>query len=148
VTQEGGIKVFGRSDATLNPGGVRIGTAEIYRVVESHEAVADALAVGRDDGAGDVQVLLFVKLKYQVKLTSELAKDLRSLIRKNLTPRHVPSHLCAVADIPYTRSGKKVELAITGIFAGREPQNIGALVNPDCLAEYSTLARSFPNGFA
>ncbi len=148
MTPEGGIKVFGRSDATLNPGGVRIGTAEIYRVVEAHELVADALAIGRDDGAGDVQVLLFVKLKNQVKMTEQLAKELRTLIRKNLTPRHVPSYLCAVADIPYTRSGKKVELAVTGIFAGKEPKNVGALINPESLSEYSTSARTFPDGFA
>ncbi len=136
LTPEGGVIVFGRSDSTLNPGGVRIGTAEIYRVVEAIPGVIDSLAVSRPI-VGDVEVMLFVKLSAPADAIDEL---IRKEIRKKLSPRHVPARIFVVTDIPYTRSGKKVEMAIAAIFAGRHVSNAGALSNPDCLEEYRKIA--------
>lgn len=131
------VTVFGRSDATLNPGGVRIGTAEIYRQTETLSFIADSLCVGRPN-AGDVDVLLFVKLKNNEALTNERKKLIKELIKKNTTPRHVPREIFVVTDIPYTRSGKKVELAVTKILSGKPVNNVEALLNPECLREYET----------
>ncbi len=135
ITESGGIVVHGRSDATLNPGGVRIGTAEIYRQTESLDWIEDALCVGKQDD-GDVEVVLFVKLKEDEELTNSRIDEIRSLIKKETTPRHVPAHIFSVSDIPYTRSGKKMELAITRILADKPLTNIEAVANPDCLAQY------------
>lgn len=135
VTPQGGVIVYGRSDATLNPGGVRIGTAEIYRQTESLPFILDSLCVGRMT-SGEVDVILFVKLKALEELTLERKKMIKELIKKNTTPRHVPKEIHVVQDIPYTRSGKKVELAVTKILAGRAVTNSEALSNPECLSEY------------
>ncbi len=135
ITEQGGVKVFGRSDATLNPGGVRIGTAEIYRQTEQLPWIGDSLCVGREVD-GDVEVVLFVKLAAGKSLTEDHLKEVKSVIRSNTTPRHVPRHVWAVTDIPYTRSGKKMELAVTRILAKRKLQNIEAVANPECLKEY------------
>ncbi len=135
ITESGGIVVHGRSDATLNPGGVRIGTAEIYRQTESLDWIEDALCVGRQED-GDVEVVLFVKLKEKEELTNARIDEIKSLIKKETTPRHVPAHIFAVSDIPYTRSGKKMELAITRILAEKPLTNIEAVANPDCLEQY------------
>ncbi len=135
VTNRGGVIVYGRSDATLNPGGVRIGTAEIYRQTEQLNWIEDSLCVGRQV-EGDVEVVLFVKLASGEKLSEERIKEVKNHIRSNTTPRHMPRHVWAVSDIPYTRSGKKMELAINRILARRELQNIEAVSNPDCLKEY------------
>jgi acetoacetyl-CoA synthetase len=135
ITERGGVLVHGRSDATLNPGGVRIGTAEIYRQTETLSYIADSLCVGRNKD-GDVDVLLFVKLKEGESLTVERIDEIKKAIRKNTTPRHVPKEIHAVTDIPYTRSGKKVELAVARIVAGKALTNIEAIANPDCLSEY------------
>lgn len=135
ITERGGVKVFGRSDATLNPGGVRIGTAEIYRQTEQLPWIEDSLCVGRDN-EGDVEVVLFIKLVPGKELTEDHLKEVKSVIRSNTTPRHVPKYVWAVSDIPYTRSGKKMELAVTRILAKRALQNIEAVANPECLKEY------------
>jgi acetoacetyl-CoA synthetase len=135
ITSRGGVVVLGRSDATLNPGGVRIGTAEIYRQTETVNYILDAICVGRPID-GDVDIVLFLKLKPNEELTLERKKQLKELIRKNTTPRHVPREIYAVQDIPYTRSGKKVELAITKILANKEITNVEAIANPECLDEY------------
>lgn len=135
MTKHGGVIVYGRSDATLNPGGVRIGTAEIYRQTEVLPFILDSLCVGKNHN-GDVDVLLFVKLKPGEELTLERKKMIKEQIKKNTTPRHVPREIHVVADIPYTRSGKKVELAVARILAGKSVTNSEALSNPECLAEY------------
>lgn len=137
VTQRGGVKVFGRSDATLNPGGVRIGTAEIYRQTEQLPWIEDSLCVGKQV-EGDVDVVLFIKLAEGKELTPEHIQEVKKVIKEGTTPRHVPRHVYAVSDIPYTRSGKKMELAISRILAKRELQNIEAVANPECLEEYKS----------
>ncbi len=131
-TAHGGMIVHGRSDATLNPGGVRIGSAEIYRHVESLAEVDDSLVVGLP-WHGDVAVILFVKLAAGVEWSAEIASKIRSYIRQQLTPRHVPAQIFAVGDIPYTRSGKKVEIAAGEVLQGKTPKNLGALANPKAL---------------
>lgn len=132
LTSHGGIIVFGRSDATLNPGGVRIGTAEIYRQVESFDEVLEALVIGQDWG-NDVRVVLFVRLKDGVTLDDALIDAIRKRIRDNTTPRHVPVKVIAVTDIPRTRSGKITELAVRDVVHGRPIKNQEALANPEAL---------------
>jgi acetoacetyl-CoA synthetase len=138
ITEHGGVIIYGRSDATLNPGGVRIGTAEIYRQVESIPEIVDSLVVGQD-WDDDVRIVLFVKLREDTKLTEELVDRIKTTIRKNCTPRHVPAKCIEVADIPYTISGKKVELAVQNVVHGREVKNKDALANPDALDCYVDL---------
>lgn len=135
ITTHGGVIVYGRSDATLNPGGVRIGTAEIYRQTETLPFIMDSLCVGKNQN-GDVDVFLFVKLKPGEELTAERKKQIREQIKKNTTPRHVPREIHVVQDIPYTRSGKKVELAVSKIIHGKPVTNLEALANPESLKEY------------
>ena len=139
ISEGGGIRITGRSDATLNPGGVRIGTAEIYRVVEPLEAVADSVVIGQrwDD---DVRVVLFVKLADGHELSEELEQTIRSAIRSNCSPRHVPAKIVAVDDVPYTLSGKKVELAVRKIVHGESVANRDALKNPEALECFADLA--------
>ena len=135
ITEHGGVIVYGRSDATLNPGGVRIGTAEIYRQTEALTYIMDSLCVGRPV-EGDVDVILFVKLKAGEEMSLDRKKQIKDLIKKNTTPRHVPREIYVVSDIPYTRSGKKVELAVTRILSKKPVTNTEALINPDSLKEY------------
>ena len=137
ITNNGGVIVYGRSDATLNPGGVRIGTAEIYRQTETLSYIVDSLCVGKNNN-GDVDVVLFVKMKSGEELSSDRIKQIKALIKKNTTPRHVPRDIFVVQDIPYTRSGKKVELAVTRILAGKAITNSEAMTNPECLDEYQS----------
>ncbi len=134
----GGVIVYGRSDATLNPGGVRIGSSEIYRAVETRAEVLDSLVVGYQT-PGDEKVILFVKLKPGQAISAELEEGIRHAIRATATPRHVPARIFAVEDIPYTISGKKVELAVKKILAGEEPKNTDALANPASLEIYRKL---------
>ncbi len=132
VTDHGGIIIHGRSDATLNPGGVRIGTAEIYAVVETLSEIREAIAVGQS-WQDDVRVVLFVVLSDGAELTDDLIGTIRSNIRKGASPRHVPSKVIAVSDIPRTKSGKITELAVRDIIEGREVKNKEALANPEAL---------------
>lgn len=141
ITKEGGIIVYGRSDATLNPGGVRIGTAEIYRQVETFPEIQDSLAVSFAED-GDAEMLLFVKLGTERSLDQELVQSIKKRLKEQLSPRHVPSAIYQVPDIPYTRSGKKLELAVTRILEGRDIDNLSAVANPECLDAYQQLARS------
>jgi acetoacetyl-CoA synthetase len=131
-TEHEGIVIHGRSDATLNPGGVRIGTAEIYNQVEQMDEVSEALCIGQewDD---DVRVVLFVRLAPGVTLTDDLAKAIKTRIRTGASPRHVPAKIIAVGDIPRTKSGKIVELAVREIVHGRPVKNREALANPEAL---------------
>ncbi len=138
ITENGGVIIYGRSDATLNPGGVRIGTAEIYRQVENIPEVLDSLVVGQD-WDNDVRVVLFVKLREGVQLDDELLKRIKTMIRQNTTPRHVPGKIIAVQDIPYTISGKKVELAVRKVIHNQEVKNKDALANPGALDYFKDL---------
>ena len=132
-TEHGGAVIYGRSDATLNPGGVRIGTAEIYRQVETVAEVKDSLVVGRQI-EGDVEVVLLVVPAEGQALTDDLQKNLKTRIRQGASPRHVPKHIIQVPDIPYTRSGKKVELAVARLINGsNKADNRDALGNPEAL---------------
>jgi len=135
ITPHGGIIIYGRSDAVLNPGGVRIGTAEIYRQVESLDEVLESLVIGQD-WQGDVRVVLFVKLKDGLKLDEELIGRVKRRIRENTTPRHVPAKIVEVADIPRTKSGKIVELAVRDVVHGRQVKNLEALANPEALEHF------------
>ena len=137
IQERGTVIVYGRSDTTLNPGGVRIGTAEIYRQTESFPEIQDSLVVGIPKG-DDVIVSLFIKLAKQVEVES-LKTRLKARIRAELTPRHVPEQIHIVADIPYTRSGKKVELAVQSALLGLPIGNLDALANPEALDEYRGL---------
>ncbi|NWG31026.1 MAG: acetoacetate--CoA ligase [Rhodocyclaceae bacterium] len=131
-TVHGGFIIHGRSDATLNPGGVRIGTAEIYRQVEKLPEVLESIVIGQD-WDHDVRVVLFVKLKEGLTLDDDLVKRIKEQIRANTTPRHVPAKVLQVADIPRTKSGKIVELAVREVVHGRPVKNIEALANPEAL---------------
>jgi acetoacetyl-CoA synthetase len=139
ITPHGGMVIYGRSDAVLNPGGVRIGTAEIYRQVETLDEIIEALVIGQD-WEGDVRVVLFVKLKDGVSLSEELVSRLKKRIRDNTTPRHVPAKVLQVADIPRTKSGKIVELAVREVVHGRPVKNLEALANPEALAHFKNRA--------
>ncbi len=137
-TEHGGFIIYGRSDATLNPGGVRIGTAEIYRQVERIDDVLEAVAVGQE-WAGDTRIVLFVVLRDGVALDDALCERIRQRIRENCTPRHVPAKVLQVVDIPRTKSGKITELAIRDVINGHAIENIEALANPEALAFFADL---------
>ena len=134
----GGIVVYGRSDATLNPAGVRIGTAEIYRLVETLPEVEDSIVIGQP-WKGDARVVLFVKLSSGVSFSDELMVKIKKTIRSGATPRHVPAIIFPVEKIPYTISGKKVELAVLEVVQGRYPKNKEALADPTSLECYRNL---------
>lgn len=133
LTENAGMIIYGRSDAVLNPGGVRIGTAEIYRQVEQFDEVVESLVIGQS-WDNDIRVVLFVRMREGVQLNNELIEKIKSHIRTHATPRHVPARVVQVADIPRTRSGKIVELAVRKIVHGEAVDNIDALANPEALA--------------
>lgn len=138
ITKNDGIVVYGRSDATLNPGGVRIGTAEIYKVVEAQEEIADSLVVGKNIN-DDVKIILFVVLKEGFNFNNDLVQRLKSKIRSETTPRHVPYQIIQIKEVPYTISGKKVEIAVTKILNGEKVDNKEALANPKSLEQFYNL---------
>ncbi|HEY4646801.1 MAG TPA: acetoacetate--CoA ligase [Steroidobacteraceae bacterium] len=138
LTPRGGVIIYGRSDAVLNPGGVRIGTAEIYRQVEKLDEVLESLAIGQDWN-NDVRVVLFVRLRPGILLSDALKQKIRDTIRSNTTPRHVPALIIAVPDIPRTLSGKIVELAVRNVIHGRPVKNTDALANPQALDHFRNL---------
>jgi acetoacetyl-CoA synthetase len=138
VTESGGMIIHGRSDSTLNPGGVRIGTAEIYRLVERFPEIADSVAIGQH-WDGDERIILFVKLAEGEELSEELRERIRRTIRENATPRHVPARIIQVADIPYTINMKKVEVAVRNVVHGEPVKNLEALANPHSLELYRNL---------
>jgi acetoacetyl-CoA synthase len=142
ITEHDGLIIYGRSDATLNPGGVRIGTAEIYRQVEQLPEVVESIVVGQElkNGTpGDVRIVLFVKLAEGVTLTKDLIGRIRDQIRENTSPHHLPQKIIAVADIPRTISGKITELAVRDVIHGREVKNVDALANPEALELFRDL---------
>ena len=138
LTEHDGLVIYGRSDATLNPGGVRIGTAEIYRQVEKLPEIIESLVVGQD-WRSDVRVVLFVRLREGVVLDDNLREKIRAAIRDETTPRHVPAKIIAVTDIPRTISGKITELAVRNVIHGRPVKNTDALANPQALELYRNL---------
>ena len=147
VGSAGGVVVHGRSDTTLKPGGVRIGTAEVYRFAEEHPDVEDSLVIGDQlktgKRAGDVRIVLFVKTKNDIELTKELETEIKKTIKEGASDAHVPALLKQVKKIPYTRSGKKVELAVKDLISGVEPKNVGALVDASAFDEYRELAKTW-----
>ncbi len=134
-TEHGGVVIYGRSDAVLNPGGVRIGTAEIYRPVELVDEVVEALAVGQE-WQKDMRVVLFVRLREGLELGDELRERIRRELRRQASPKHVPAVILQVPDIPRTKSGKIVELAVREVIHGRQVRNLDALANPEALAHF------------
>jgi acetoacetyl-CoA synthetase len=139
LTAHDGMIIYGRSDATLNPGGVRIGTAEIYRQVEQLDEVVESIVIGQDwppGEIGDVRVVLFVHLRDGLTLDSALIERIRQQIRANTTPRHVPAKIVQVSDIPRTKSGKIVELAVRNVVHGEPVKNLEALANPEALEQF------------
>ena len=135
ITNNKGIVIYGRSDATLNPGGIRIGTAEIYRSVETHEEILESVAVGQK-WKDDIRIVLFVKLAPGFELDEGLIDDVKKSIRRDTSVRHVPAKILEVSDIPRTKSGKIVELTIRDIINGEKPKNLNAIDNSECLVEY------------
>jgi acetoacetyl-CoA synthetase len=134
-TPHGGFVIYGRSDATLNPGGVRIGTAEIYRQVEQLDEILESLVIGQQ-WQGDERIVLFVRLRPGATLDEALASRVRAAVRRNTTPRHVPAKIVQVGDIPRTKSGKIVELAVRAVVHGQSVPNVEALANPDALDQF------------
>ncbi|HXL20717.1 MAG TPA: acetoacetate--CoA ligase, partial [Streptosporangiaceae bacterium] len=139
LTDHDGLVILGRSDATLNPGGVRIGTAEIYRQVEQLPEVVESLVIGQD-WDGDVRIVLFVRLREGTVLDEALRDRIRQRIRKHASPHHLPRKILQVADIPRTISGKITELAVRDVVHGRPVQNVDALANPAALELFRDLA--------
>jgi len=135
-TAHGGLIIHGRSDATLNPGGVRIGTAEIYRQVEQLPEIEESLVIGQE-WDHDVRMVLFVRLHAGLQLDEALKARICQCLRDNLSPRHVPGRIVQVADIPRTRSGKLVELAVRAVVHGQAVKNIESLANPEALTHFS-----------
>ena len=139
LTEHDGLVILGRSDATLNPGGVRIGTAEIYRQVEQLPEVVESLVIGQE-WEGDVRIVLFVRLREGLTLDDALRDRIRRRIREYASPHHVPRKILQVADIPRTISGKITELAVRDVIHGRPVKNVDALANPAALDLYRDLA--------
>ncbi len=138
INDFGGVKIYGRSDTTLNPGGVRIGTAEIYQTVERFNEVEDSLVIGQP-WQNDERIILFLKMKDQITLTNNLKTRVKKSIRESCTHRYVPAIIIAVEDIPYTINGKKVELAVKQVIQNIEVKNIDSLVNPSILDFYKDI---------
>ena len=138
LKDSGGFIIYGRSDATLNPGGVRLGTAEIYSEIEKFEEIKESLVVGQD-WDNDIRIILFLVLNSNFQLNSELISNIKRRIRDNLSPRHVPTKIIAVTDIPRTKNGKIVELAVKNVIEGKDIKNKEALENPNILEQYKNL---------
>jgi len=139
LTEQGGMVIYGRSDATLNPGGVRIGTAEIYRHVEQLDEIVESIVIGQDWDS-DVRVVLFVVLQENLTLEEELIAKIRQTVREKCTPRHMPAKVIQVSEIPRTKSGKIVELAVREVVHNRPVKNLHSLANPEALELYRNLA--------
>jgi acetoacetyl-CoA synthetase len=138
INDRGGVIIYGRSDTTLNPGGVRIGTAEIYRQMDQFEEIEDSIVIGQTM-ANDIRVILFVQLKKGITIDPDLKERITGAIRRNASPRHVPAAIISVPEIPYTLNMKKVELAVKHTVEGRPVLNKEALKNPDALTYYENI---------
>ncbi len=137
-TEQRGYRFYGRSDTTLNPGGVRIGTAEIYQQVNQLDEIVDSIAVGQKQG-NDEAIVLFVQLDSKTFLTDELKEKIRKTLRAHCSPRHVPASIYPISEVPRTKSGKLVELAVKQTLQGQPVKNIGAIANPMVLQEIEQL---------
>jgi acetoacetyl-CoA synthetase len=135
LTEHDGLIIYGRSDAVLNPGGVRIGTAEIYRQVEQFPEIVESVVIGQH-WDNDERVVLFVRVREGMALDADLERRLRTTIRENTSPRHVPARIVQVTDVPRTKSGKIVELAVRDVVHGREIKNKETLANPEALEQF------------
>ena len=140
TNKEGAFVIYGRSDTTLNPGGVRIGTAEIYSVVEKFKEIEESIVVGQA-WDNDIRIVLFIVLKQKYELSKTLLKNIKLQIKKNASPRHIPSKIITVKDIPKTKNGKIVELAVKNTIEGNEIKNKEALANPGILEQYKNLKK-------
>jgi len=140
ITENNGVKVLGRSDATLNPGGVRIGTAEIYRVVEQLDEIKDSIVVGVPID-NDIEIYLFIVTNNNLLLDDKLSEKIKLEIKKNLTPRHIPKKIFQIKEVPYTLNGKKVEIAVLKTILGEEVKNKSALMNPNSLEQFKNILK-------
>ena len=138
ITNKGGFVIYGRSDTTLNPGGVRLGTSEIYSEVEKFKEIKESIAIGQA-WDNDIRIILFVVLNNGCKLTSELVDKIKNTIRFNASPRHIPSKIISISDIPKTKNGKLVELAVKQTIEGEEIKNLEALANPESLEQFKNI---------
>jgi acetoacetyl-CoA synthetase len=138
ITKNGGFIIYGRSDATLNPGGVRLGTSEIYSVVNKFHEILDSIVIGQQ-WDGDIRIVLFVVLKKEIELTENLKVKLKKKIRQEASPRHVPAKIISVLDVPRTKNGKIVELAVKNLVDGNEINNKDALANPEVLDQFKDI---------
>ena len=135
----GSMKIYGRSDATLNPGGVRIGTSEIYRVIEKIDKISDSLVVGQS-WKGDQRIILFLKMKEGHTLNKPVENMVKQMIKKTCSPRHVPAVVLETNEIPYTINGKKVEIAVKKVIEGNAVDNTASLQNPEVLDFYKNIS--------
>ena len=138
ISKNGSMKIYGRSDATLNPGGVRIGTAEIYRVIDRIDNIDDSLVIGQT-WKGDQRIILFLKMKNDIILSKDIIGKVKNLIKVNCSPRHVPEIVLQTNEIPYTINGKKVEIAVKKVIEGVKVTNTDALENPKVLENYKNI---------
>ena len=138
ITNKGGFVIYGRSDTTLNPGGVRLGTSEIYSEVEKFKEIKESIAIGQSWN-NDIRIILFVVLNNGCKLTVELIDKIKNAIRFNASPRHIPSKIISISDIPKTKNGKLVELAVKQTIEGEEIKNLEALANPESLEQFKNI---------
>ena len=138
ITDNGGFIIFGRSDTTLNPGGVRLGTAEIYGVVEKFDEIQESIVIGQSWN-NDIRIILFIVLNKGYQLTDEIKDKIKKAIRINTSPRHVPSKIISILEIPKTKNGKLVELAVKQSVEGKTIKNLEALANPDSLEQFKNI---------
>ena len=135
ITNNGGFIIYGRSDTTLNPGGVRIGTAEIYSVVEKFEEIKESIVIGQSWN-NDVRIILFIVLNKDYNLSNEVKDKIKKAIKEDASPRHVPSKIISISEVPKTKNGKLVELAVKQSIEGGTIKNLEALANPDSLKQF------------
>jgi acetoacetyl-CoA synthetase len=138
ITNNGGFIIFGRSDTTLNPGGVRLGTSEIYSVVEKLKEIQESIVIGQS-WKNDVRIILFVVLNKGYNLTNEIRDNIKKAIKINASPRHVPAKIIPILEIPKTKNGKLVELAVKQTIEGDAIKNLEALANPDSLKQFENI---------
>ena len=139
ISKNGSMKIYGRSDATLNPGGVRIGTSEIYRVIEKIDKISDSLVVGQS-WKGDQRIILFLKMKEGYILNKSVEEMVKKMIKETCSPRHVPEIVLEAKEIPYTMNGKKVEIAVKKVIEGNAVDNTASLQNPEVLDFYKNIS--------
>ena len=138
ITNNGGFIIFGRSDTTLNPGGVRLGTAEIYSVVEKFKEIQESIVIGQS-WDNDIRIILFVVLNKNYNLNDEMKDKIKKAIRSDASPRHVPSKIISISEIPKTKNGKLVELAVKQCIEGEVIKNLEALANPDSIKQFKNI---------